>query len=136
MRAGKFKRKVEEALDKYGDIVVINRIDFWYRENSEGAHNWKVRDTITLSKLLDWGDINIIDSIDGFDARYIVKCLENAETRLPLHVSCTYPDSKERFDKQTEEWDKAHPNARRSIEEASELFHTYYNYATRLYEKW
>lgn len=136
MRVGKFKRKVQEALDKYGDIAVINRIDFWYRENYEGAHDWKVRETITLSKLLDWGDINIVDTIDGFDSHYIVKCLENPETRLPLRVSCTYPDSKERFDKQTEEWDKAHPNERLSLKEASALFHTYYHHATRLLEKW
>ncbi|MBP5722082.1 MAG: hypothetical protein J6X18_00660 [Bacteroidales bacterium] len=123
MRLNKFKRKIQEALDKYGDIEVIQKIDYWWRDTYEGAINWKVRETIHLSDLLNY------ESLEDFDVYGLVKMLEHPEKCLPQRVPIEYADTKERYEQQSAE----HPEEEKNkLEHLQRCFQTYYRIADRI----
>ena len=123
MRLNKFKRKIQEALDKYGNIEVIQKIDYWWRDTYEGAINWKVRETIHLSDLLNY------ENIEDLDAYGLVKMLEHPEKGLPQRVCVEYADTKERYEQQNAE----HPEEEKNkLERLQRCFQTYYRLADRI----
>lgn len=123
MRLNKFKRKIQEALDKYGDFAVIEKIDYWFRETYGDAINWKVRETINLSDFLKY------ESLEGFDAYEVVKLVEHHDKRLPLRVRVEYADSKERYEQQNAE----HPEEEKNkLESMQRCLQTYYRIAGRV----
>lgn len=75
----------------------IQKIDYWWRDTYEGAINWKVRETIYLSDLLNY------ENLEDFDAYGLVKMLEHPEKGLPQRVCVEYADTKERYEQQNAE---------------------------------
>lgn len=116
MRLNKFKREIQKWLSKYGDIPVVQKIDYWYRETYEGAKNWKVRETVMLSDCLNF------ESFDGIEPYELLKTLEHPNGKLPFKVSVEYADSKERYEQQNAE----HPEEEKMKKETVQNMLHYY----------
>lgn len=119
MRLNKFKREIQKWIDKYGDIPVLNKIDYWYRETYEGAINWKVRETVMLSDYLN------IENLDGIEPYEILKALERPNRKLPFKVSVEYADSKERYEQQNAEHPEEEKRRRESVENCLAFYRRY-----------
>ena len=94
-------RLLNEFLDKLGDVEVVKYIDYYYRETYEGSLGWKVRETLTLSDLINSNITPITDIGQNWDGRDLLKFLEKYEK--PFEVNVKYSDSYERYKKQNEE---------------------------------
>lgn len=116
MRLNKLKRKIQEALDKYGDIEVIQKIDYWWRDTYEGAINWKVRETIHLSDLLNY------ENLEDLDAYGLVKMLEHPEKKFPIRQPIEYADTKERYEQQNAEHPEEEKNKKEFLQRAYRLY--------------
>lgn len=121
MRLNKFKRKIQEFLEKYGDIPVVNKIDYWYRVTYEGAINWKVRETVMLSDYLN------IENLDGIEPYEILKALEHPNGKLPFKVSVEYADSKERYEQQNAEHPEEEKRKKETVQNMLHYYRTYLN---------
>lgn len=119
MRINKFKRKIQEALDKFGDIVVVEKIDYWWRENYEGAIGWKVRETMSLSDFLK---LNTLDDIEPYN---FLKLLEHPNQNLPLKVNITYADTKERYEQQNAEHPKEEKRKEEELTSYAQLYYPF-----------
>ena len=53
MSPTKINRLLNEALVKYGNIDIIQLIDYYWQDTYEGANNWKVRKKLTLQDIID-----------------------------------------------------------------------------------
>ena len=124
MRLNKFKREIQKWLEKYGDIPVVNKIDYWYRETYEGAINWKVRETVMLSDYLD------IENFDGIEPYEILKALEHPSSKLPFEVSVEYADSKERYERQNAEHPEEEKKKKETLQNMLHYYRTYLNVAS------
>ena len=101
MKQNKFMRLLNEFLDKLGDVEVVKYIDYYYRETYEGSLGWKVRETLTLSDLINSNITPITDIGQNWDGRDLIKFLEKYEK--PFEVNVKYSDSYERYKQQNEE---------------------------------
>ena len=133
MSPTKINRLLNEALEKYGNIDIIQLIDYYWEDTYEGANNWKVRKKLTLQDIIDVNpdstfqiDINTWEPY--VTIRDILKYLESEEKAinyLPIKVSVFYEDSKQR----AEELRKAHPkeeaDKKAFLEHAFSLFNPY-----------
>lgn len=124
MTKNKIKRIVEELTAKYGEVVLFEYVDYYYRESYEGANNWKVRERIMLGDLID-GDMDSVARITGYDIRSIIKKLgteEKMKRNFPVKVSVRYQDSMEAWEKMKEEHPEEERKKREAFESASRLF--------------
>lgn len=119
MRLNKFKREIQKWLEKYGDIPVVNKIDYWYRETYEGAIDWKVRETVMLSDYLN------IENLDGIEPYELLKTLEHSNDKLPFKVSVEYADSMERYEQQNAEHPEEEKRKRESVENCLAFYRRY-----------
>lgn len=124
MRLNKFKREIQKWLEKYGDIPVLNKIDYWYRETYEGAINWKVRETVMLSDYLN------IENLDGIEPYEILKALEHSSNKLPFKISVEYADSKERYEQQNAEHPEEEKKKKETLQNMLHYYRTYLNDAS------
>jgi hypothetical protein len=124
MRLNKFKREIQKWLEKYGDIPVLNKIDYWYRETYEGAIDWKVRETVMLSDYLN------IENLDGIEPYEILKALEHPSGKLPFKVSVEYADSKERYEQQNAEHPEEEKRKKETLQNMLNYYRTYLNGAS------
>jgi len=103
MTQTKLNKKLQEFLEKYGNIVIIKLIDYYYQENYNGSIGWKVREEMTVQDVIDiipkpTEKIGITD-ITG---REIVEFL-NKWKGVPWEAHITYADSYELYKKRAEE---------------------------------
>ena len=133
MSPTKINRLLNEALQKYGNIDIIQFIDYYYQETYEGCNNWKVREKLTLQDIINANpdstfqlDINTWQPY--ITIRDILKYLESEEKAvnyLPIKISVFYEDSKQR----AEDLRKAHPkeeaDKKAFLEHAFALFNPY-----------
>ena len=127
MTPTKIKKELTTALEKFGNLEVFQRIDYWYRETYEGDTNWKVREVITIQDLLDNPDC--APDIWGYDFRNLVKDLRKGPGAFPIKVPTEYADSRERYNQQRAE----HPKEEREKAESFQALLTMANdYRLRL----
>lgn len=108
MSPTKINRLLNEALEKYGNINIVELIDYYWRETYEGSCNWKVREKITLQNIIDSKPDSTYHIGNLFGIRDILKYLESEEKTinyLPYKISIEYEDSKQRW----EDMKKVHP---------------------------
>ena len=115
MTSSKIKKLLTEALEKYGNIDVLQLIDYYYQETYEGSNNWKVREKLSIQDLID-NNVDSTYSIDDISIRDILKYLETEDKAikyLPIKVSVFYEDSRLAAEKMRAE----HPEEERQKQE-------------------
>lgn len=108
MSPSKINRLLIEALEKYGNIDIIEFIDYYYRETYEGACDWKVREKVTLQNIINLNPDSTYQFTPKVTIRDILKYLETEEKAikyLPIKIHVEYADSKEAW----EEMKRQHP---------------------------
>ena len=131
MKQNKFMRLLNEHLARLGDVDIVRYIDKYYRETYEGAMDWKVRETVKLSDLINAGITPITEIGVHFDGRDLLKYLETYEK--PFDVSVRYEDSYARYQEQNKENEDKERAKRQALSQAMTLFNPYYDYPGRIF---
>ena len=139
MSPTKINRLLLEAFEKYGNINIIELIDYWYKETYEGAIDWKVREKITLQNIIDSNPDNTYH-IGTFGIRDILKYLESEERTIkyfPHKISVEYQDSKDRYNQMNKEHPKEEADKKAFFNHAISLFNPYsesYRFVKKIYD--
>ena len=100
MSPTKIIRLLKEALKKYGNIDIMEFIDYYYRETYEGAYDWKIRKKVTLQNIID-SNPDSTYHVGNFNIRDIIKYLATEESAIkyfPYKIHVEYTDSKEAWE--------------------------------------
>ena len=103
MTQTKLNKKLQEFLERFGNIVIIKLIDYYYQENYEGSVGWKVREELTIQDVIDLNP-NPVDyiSLSGLTGRDLVEFLAKWKGK-PYEAQVTYDDSYELYKKRKAE---------------------------------
>lgn len=136
MSPSKINRLLIEALEKYGNINIMEFIDYYYRETYEGACDWKVREKITLQNIID-SNPNSTYSVGKYTIRDILKYLETEEKAikyLPIKIHVEYADSKEAWEEMKRQHPKEEENKRAVLGAAMNMYlHPWYDFDHKLF---
>ena len=127
MSPTKINRLLNDALEKYGNINIMEFIDYYYRETYEGACDWKVREKVTLQDIIDSNPTSTY-CIGTFGIRDILKYLSNEESAIkyfPYKIHVEYSDSKERWEEMKKQHPKEEADKKAFLEHAFSLFNPY-----------
>lgn len=98
MTTTKLRKALEKAFEKYGNITLVEYVDYWYRETYEGENDWKVREVLTLEGLLNSSPDPSTVILPDYDIRRLLQDLEKGAKDFPKKASITYKDSLERWE--------------------------------------
>ena len=136
MSPSKINRLLNEALEKYGNIVVMEFIDYYYRETYEGACDWKVREKVTLQNIID-SKCDSTYYVGNYTIRDILKYLESEEKAikyLPIKIHVEYPDSKQAWEDMKAAHPKEEENKRAVLGAAMNMYlHPWYDFGHKLF---
>ena len=139
MSPTKVIRLLKEALEKYGNIDIMEFIDYYYRKTYEGAHDWKVREKVTLQNIID-SNPDSTYHVGNFSIRDIIKYLameESAIKYFPYKIHVEYTDSKEAWEEMKRQHPKEEADKKAFLRHAVSLFNPdseSYHFVKKIYE--
>lgn len=139
MSPTKVIRLLKEALEKYGNIDIMEFIDYYYRETYEGACDWKVREKVTLQNIID-SKPDSTYHVGNFSIRDIIKYLATEESAMkyfPHKIHVEYADSKEAWEEMKRQHPKEEADKRAFLGHALSIFNPYsepYRFVKKIYD--
>ena len=140
MSPTKINRLLNDALEKYGNINIIEFIDYYYRETYEGAYNWKVREKVTLQNIININPNSTYQFTPKVTIRDILKYLESEEKAInnfPIKISVDYQDSKEAWEEMKRQHPKEEADKKAFLEHAFSIVNPYsepYRFIKKIYD--
>ena len=140
MSPTKINRLLNDALEKYRNINIIEFIDYYYRETYEGACNWKVREKVTLQNIINLNPDSTYQFTPKVTIRDILKYLEFEEKTLnnfPIKISVEYSDSKEAWEEMKRQHPKEEADKKAFLGHAFSIFNPYsepYRFVKKIYD--